>query len=180
MNVNANINHVENTVDNYVNVKIDLDLSGALTSPADNDAIDIDSIHGLTDSIVMPDVVSQATHNGNNFNIDQINNLTDNDTLHDPSVSYSAGGLDPSSCNPYYVAEAVGGFSMSASASGGTAETHVGAIQGGNDGFAGIGAASANVSLTQEAFTQHIAMGANIQFNSVDHLTVSGGDLGDL
>jgi hypothetical protein len=158
-------------------VTVDLDLSGALTAPADNDAIDIDEISCITDSIIMPDVVNQSTYNGNNFNIDQVNNLADNDSIHGASVSYSAGGLADACC--YSSPEAVGDFSMTAKAWGGEATSHVGDITGDDGGFAGIGAAAANATLTQEAFTQHIAMGANIQFNSIDHLQVVGGDISD-
>jgi len=69
---------------------------------------------------------------------------------------------------------------MTATATGGSASSSFGDIHGGSDGYSGIGAAAANVALTQEAFTQHIAMGANVQFNSVDHLTVAGHDIGTL
>ncbi len=179
LNFNENINHVENTVDNVVNVTVDLDLSGALTTPDDNDAIDIDEICGIEESIIMPDVVSQTVESGNNFNIDQVNNLTDNDKLYNPSVSYSAGGLDPSCCDPCGSDPAsVGDFSMTAKAWGGEAHSQVGAIDGDDGDFSGIGAASASASITQEAFTQSIVMGANIQFNSIE-MSVVNGDLSD-
>jgi hypothetical protein len=182
VNYNANINHVENTVDNAVNVTVDLDLSGALQTPDDNDAIDIDYICGVEESIIMPDVVSQTVSCGNNFNIDQVNNITDNDKLYNPSVSYNAGGLEDPCCNPCCGGgsdpNSVGDFTMTASAWGGTATSHVGSIDGDDGDFSGIGAAAANASINQEAFTQSIVMGANIQFNSVD-ISVVGGDVSD-
>ncbi len=47
----------------------------------------------------------------------------------------------------------------------------------GDDGtFYGIGASAASATLNQEAFTQHISMGGNIQYHSIDQ-TVVGGDL---
>ena len=56
---------------------------------------------------------------------------------------------------------------MTASAAGGAASASIGTV-GGDDGDFGGTAASAAASLTQEAFTQSIVMGANIQFNSID------------
>ena len=93
-------------------------------------------------------------------------------------MSYSAGGLDASCYNPCGDASAVGDFSMTAKAWGGTATSNVGDLTGDDGTCTGIGAASAAASLTQEAFTQHIAMGATIQFNSID-LQVVGGDIND-
>src|ERR1043165_7411670 len=72
-------NKVENTVDNKVNVDVNVDLdlkADGLSSPV------IDLHHfTTTDSVVMPDVVNQTLNGGGNqFNIDQVNNLVDNDT----------------------------------------------------------------------------------------------------
>lgn len=180
-NTNDVQNHVENTVDTAVNVCVNVDLgisadySGV---PSDNDAIDIDNISDLGQSIVMPDVVSQLTTTGSNFNLDQVSNLTDNDSLCGASVSYAAGGLDAESFGRSHDPSSVGDFSMTAKAWGGEATSNVGAITGDDGDFSGVGTASAAASITQEAFTQHIAMGANIQFNSVD-LQVVGGDIND-
>jgi hypothetical protein len=171
-NLNANIN--ENIV--RVDVDVKVDLTASLAPPTDNDAIDIDHIGFFEEGIVMPDVVSQSVECGNNFNIDQVSNLTDNDTLAHPSVSYNNAGIEAACCRG--AADAAGDFSMSTKAEGGTASSSVGDIMGDDGSFAGIGAAAANATLTQEAFTQHIAMGANIQFNSIDQ-TVVGGDLSD-
>ncbi|WP_244560172.1 hypothetical protein [Bosea sp. TND4EK4] len=175
LNLNDNINHnevqnhVENTVDTAVNVCVNVDLGVDLSCyvPADNDAIDIDSICGTTNSIIMPDVVSQSVTNGNAFNLDQVSNLTDNDSLSNPSVAFNAGGVDSSGwcgVNP----DAAGDFSMTATATGGAATSSIGDITGDHATQTGIGASTAAASLTQEAFTQHIAMGANIQFNQLD------------
>ena len=182
LNLNENVNHVqndvENTVTNNVEISVDLDL-GAYAQPLDDDVIDIDEISCIEDSIIMPDVVSQAVESGNNFNIDQVSNLNDQDTLIKPSVSYSAGGL-ADSYDPCCGSDpaSVGDFSMTAKAWGGEANSDIGAITGDDGAFGGIGAAAANASITQEAFTQHIAMGANIQFNSLD-ISVVNGDVGD-
>jgi hypothetical protein len=184
LNLNGNVNYNENDIENHVTttvdttVTVDLSLMADLAHlvPSDNDVIDIDSISGITQSIVMPDVVNQSVMNGNNFNIDQVSNLTDNDTVNDPDVSYSSGGLSSACCR--YGENGAGDFSLTATSTGGTATSNVGNITGDDGAFSGIGAASAASSINQEAFTQSIATGANIQFNSID-LQVVGNDISD-
>jgi hypothetical protein len=184
-NGNVNYNDVHNEIDNHVNtcvdvnVKVNVDAEPSEPAPAgpiDPDAIDIDNISGISNSIIMPDVVWQSVTTGNVFNLDQVNNLTDNDTLSGASVSYSAGGLadaccyDPCGSDP----NSVGDFTMQASAWGGTASTSINDITGDDGDFSGAGAATAAASINQEAFTQSIVQGANIQFNSVDVTMVAG------
>lgn len=124
----------------------------------------------------MPDVVYQSVSTGNAFNLDQVNNLTDNDVLSSPSVSYSAGGLsdaccwDPCGSDP----NSVGDFTMTAGATGGNATASIGSLSGDDGDFGGAAAATASASVNQEAFTQSIVQGANIQFNSVDVTMVAG------
>ena len=101
LNANGNINYVDNKVDNNVDnkvenrvetdvetkveteievdIKVDLDLS---TLPEDNDVIDFEEmkIEYIEDSVAQVDAVVQETgEGGNNFNLDQINNMADND-----------------------------------------------------------------------------------------------------
>ncbi len=121
----------------------------------------------------MPDVVNQTMGNGNQFNIDQVNNLVDNDTLGSPNVTFNGGGgggglwCDPSA-----------GFSMEAKIHGGHSSIDGNATMGDTAG-AGAGIAShADSALTQEAFNQTITQGANIQFNSIT-MQVAGTDLHD-
>ena len=182
--MNENVNHIETTVTTVVDVNLSLDESmlGDTTTTYntmnDQDVIDIEQIQDIHNSIVMPDAVNQSTVNGNNFNLDQVSNLQDNDTLNNPTVSFNGSGVD--GCG-YCCAspDAAGDFSMTAFAWGGTASSSLtGGITGDDGNFAGIGAARADAVLSQEAFTQSIAMGANIQFNSVD-LQVVGGDISD-
>lgn len=188
LNVNDNVNNIENTVDNEVNncvnvdVNVDLGIEGSLLSPADPDAIDIDSIHDIEEAIIMPDVVNQTAPSGNNFNIDQVNNLTDNDRLHNPTVAYSGGGSDGGgpafSSSPWDHGggdESSGDFTLVAIARGGHAESAINDITGDDGDFSGVGSSSAAASITQEAFTQSIVQGANIQFNSIE-LTVGSTD----
>jgi len=155
-------NKIENTVNNDVNVdvdvKVDLDLSAdGLSSPV----IDLHGLECISNSLIMPDVVYQTLNgNGNQFNIDQVNNLVDNDTLSNPSVSFSGSG-----------------FEMEAKAEGG--ESKVDSDMGNVIGAAASGvASSADAILTQSAFDQTITQGANIQFNS-NTMQVAGNDLTD-
>jgi hypothetical protein len=157
-------NRVENTVDNRVNVdvdiKVDLDLKAdGLSSPV----IDLSHLHDIDGSIVMPDVVYQTLNgDGNQFNIDQVNNLVDHDYLKDAKVSYDGGGGD---------------FEMNAKAEGGDVDIHskIGDIAG--NAASGVNA-HADAVLTQDAFNQTITQGANIQFNSIT-MNVAGDDLHD-
>jgi hypothetical protein len=67
---------------------------------------------------------------------------------------------------------------MTATSTGGSAISNLGNVTGDDGTFTGLGSARADSVLSQEAFTQNISMGANIQFNSVD-LQVVGGDISD-
>ena len=74
-----------------VDIKVDLDLKAdGLSSPV----IDLSDLHNVAGSIIMPDVVNQKLDgDGNQFNIDQINNLVDIDFSH-ASLSYDGKGGD--------------------------------------------------------------------------------------
>jgi len=159
-------NKIENTVDNKVNVEVnvdvDLDLKAdGLSSPV------IDLQHFSTvDSIVMPDVVNQTLNGGGNqFNIDQVNNLADQD-VNTSSATYNGGGSYPGS-----------GFDMDAKIEGGESKidgAHMGDTVGAGAGIS----SSADAILNQSAFDQNITQGANIQFNSIT-MQVAGHDLAD-
>jgi hypothetical protein len=145
-----------------VDVDVDLDLS-AFERPSDNDVIDIDYIRDIDCSVIMPDVVTQTlTGNGNQFNIDQVNNICDKDQLWNPSVSNGAE------------------FKQDGWAEGGDAKFDDPKVDIEADGatFGDGLAVSADGIVSQEAFTQNIVMGANIQFNSID-MSVAGNDLTD-
>src|SRR5437879_1560200 len=159
-------NKVENTVDNKVNVDVnvdvDLDLKAdGLSSPV----IDLNHFTA-TDSIVMPDVVNQTLNGGGNqFNIDQVNNLADQD-VNTSTTSYSGGGSYPGS-----------GFDLDAKIDGG--ESKIDGAHMGDAIGAGAGIVShADAILNQSAFDQNITQGANIQFNSIT-MEVAGHDLTD-
>ncbi|MBS0522771.1 MAG: hypothetical protein JSS04_03965, partial [Proteobacteria bacterium] len=110
----------------------------------------------------MPDWVNQSQNgDGGNamFNLDQVNNLVANNSLGDASVSFC--GIAGSGYSDGVGASV---FSQTASAVGGIADTAGSAV--GHDSSPGTVSASADAPITQDAFTQSIVMGANIQFNS--------------
>ena len=121
-------------------------------------------------AIVMPDVVYQTLNGGGNqFNIDQVNNLVDNDT-NTSSADYS-GGAGGSWCDPG------ASFHMEAKIDGGESKID-GATMGNAAGAAAGIHSSADAALNQSAFDQNITQGANIQFNSIT-MEVAGANLTD-
>jgi hypothetical protein len=171
-------NKVENTVDNKVNVdvdvKVDLDLKAdGLSSPV----IDLGHLYA-EDSLIMPQVVNQTLNGGGNeFNIDQVNNLYDNDYVSNPTVTFNGGGGGGEDLKSWD-GHGSSGFSMDAKAEGGESK-----IFGGDTGnIAGQQASGitshADATITQDAFTQTLTLGANIQFNSIT-MSVAGHDLTD-
>ena len=158
-------NSIENTVDNHVNtcVNVAVNVDLALDSIPSGPVIDLHGLNNIYDSLIMPDVVNQTMNNGNQFNIDQVNNLVDNDTLNNPSVNFNAGGGGSDWCDPCDPSSGGGSFSMDAHVHGGTATGGaLGAIDHASSGIS----ASADSAVNQSAFNQTITMGANIQFNS--------------
>jgi hypothetical protein len=118
--------------------------------------------HNYGDAIV-PQAVNQTLDGGGNqFDIQQVNNLVDNDWLSDPKVTYGGSGGD---------------FKMDAKAEGGDVkmDSKIGDIAG--NSASGV-QAHADAAITQDAFTQTITQGANIQFNSIT-MNVAGHDLHD-
>jgi hypothetical protein len=158
-------NKIENTVENKVNVEVNVDLdldlkADGLSSPV------IELGHFQTyGSVVMPDVVDQKMDNGNQFNIDQVNNLVDND-FNWSSANYD-GGAGGSWCEPG------ASFSMDAKIEGGESK-----IDAGDIGARANVASSADAILNQSAFDQNITQGANIQFNSIT-IQAAHGDVND-
>ncbi len=144
-----------------MDVKVDLDLKAdGLSSPVIA-LYDFDA----KGAIVMPDVVNQAIHDGNQFNIDQVNNLVDNDTNYSLASYYASGGGDWHSPGA--------GFSMDAKIEGGESK-----IDAGNLAERASAASSADAAINQSAFDQNITQGANIQFNSIT-IQAAGHDLND-
>ncbi|KAA5602063.1 hypothetical protein F1193_07605 [Blastochloris sulfoviridis] len=168
-------NNVENNVDVKVDVEVDLDIDGKLFQPSEADVIDIDEIACIDDSIIMPDVVTQTLNDGNMFNIDQVNNLADQDhscaSLSYGSASLGLAGLfadDPGTESS---------FSMWAKAEGGAAKAEDIEAKVGDDGsIESVGTTTADAIVNQEAFTQNIVLGSNIQFNQID-ITAAGNNL---
>ena len=161
-NIENNIeNTVENKVDVAVDVKVDLELD------ADGLSTPVIALHNFDTygSIVMPDVVNQTMNNGNQFNIDQVNNLVDQDTNNSHAIYNGGGG--GSWCEPG------ASFNMEAKIEGGTSR-----IDSGNIGARADVASSADAAINQSAFDQNITQGANIQFNSIT-IQAAGTSLSD-
>jgi hypothetical protein len=104
---------------------------------------------------------------GNQFNIDQVNNLVDQD-VNTSSATYSGGG---SYCYPG------SGFEMDAKIEGGTSRIGDASMEDAVGDGAGI-SSSADAVLNQSAFDQNITQGANIQFNSIT-IQAAGDNLTD-
>jgi len=129
-------------------------------------------LHGLNthdNSLVMPEVVNQTLNGGGNqFDINQVNYLVNDAKIDDPTVTFNGS---PSCGYPG------SGFSMDAKVTGG--DSKISDAKMGDTAGAGAGIIShADATLTQDAFTQTITTGANIQFNSMT-MQVAGHDLTD-
>jgi hypothetical protein len=181
LNANANLNANLNASVTDVKVKVDIDLDLDEDMLQDNDLIDMKNMDAIENSVVVPEVIYQTVNGaGNNFNIDQINNLTDNDRVEDANVSFANGGAGPLlGLGLLGAGGDAANFEMNANAKGGWSGADDNWSQIGDNGTTGpTGMSSADAAISQEAFTQNIVMGANIQFNSID-LKVAGDDIGD-
>jgi len=156
-------NSVENKVETKVDVDVDVDVNLDLTDfvSEDNDAIDIEEIKYSDGTLISADDVEQKIEgNGNQFNIDQVNNLVDNDYLKD--VKFDAGDYND--------------VKVDGKVEGGDAkidDVSVGRIDGDSNAFGDLATATADGVQSVEAFTQNIVMGANIQFNTIDNIQAS-------
>jgi hypothetical protein len=162
-------NKIENKIENTVETKVDVDVDIDLDLKADGLSSPVIDLHDFSaqGAIVMPDVVTQTMNDGNQFNIDQVNNLVDNDTNYSLASYYSAGGGGGDWHNPG------AGFSMDAKIEGGESK-----LEAGNLGERASAASSADAAIDQSAFNQNITQGANIQFNSIE-IQAAGHDLND-
>lgn len=169
-------NSVENKVETTVDVKVDVEIKADIDldghKPSDDDLMDIDDIDledmdGLF-SAVASNVDQDVDGKGNDaaFNLQQINNLVDNDKLEEASIKAEDDAFKDD-------------FEMDAKAFGGFAKVDdVDAKIDDAGSIAETGIASADASINQEAFTQNIVQGANIQFNEINIRNV-GDDIED-
>ena len=141
----------------------------------------------IEDSVAQVDaVVQEAGNGGNNFNLDQINNMADNDFQ-----GYAGVGFDGGAAGFGFVGDIGignddlgGGFVQAAYADGGKAYANGATASVGDDGNnTNVGAASADGAVNQAAFTQEIVQGANLQYNSASIVggnttTSDDGDVG--
>lgn len=174
-NVNSTTDSVTNSVDNTVNtaVNVSVAVDVAATQPLTDASINVSHLDGIL--FQMPETVSQYVNgDGNNsiFDLNQVNNLVSNGHLDSASVSFSvdSGGLLGASLmgdghDPAGIPTSI--FSQVATATGGQASSDNASVTT-HDSSAAVtaGTSDASAPITQDAFTQSIVMGANIQFNS--------------
>ena len=181
LNANANLNANLNASVTDVKVKVDVDLDIDDDLLQDNDYIDMKEMDEIENSVVVPEVITQTMNvAGNAFAIDQINNLTDNDSVKDANVSFANGGAGPLLGLGLLGADGgASNFEMHAHAKGGFSGADGNWAEIDDNGMTGTtGMSSADATVSQEAFTQNIVLGANIQFNSIE-MKVAGDDIGD-
>ena len=149
-------------MDVAVDVKVDLELGlDSLSTPV----IDLYNF-SAAGSIVMPDVVNQTMDDGNQFNIDQVNNLVDQDTNSSlPATPAAAAAADCGTIR----ARASAWKPRSRAASPGSMPITCERANVQN---------SADAAINQSAFDQNITQGANIQFNSIS-IQAAGTTLND-
>ncbi|NUH65561.1 hypothetical protein HTT03_09725 [Sulfitobacter sp. S0837] len=166
----------------------------------DNDLVDFDNLGDFDIDSLLADALN-GSGNDMAFSLDQTNNLTDNDSVSNPDVIYNGGspggtggqGGDGDAAYHAHPADAGdggpgngGGFYQTATANGGTAsmqDFNAGDAAGGpgHDSMDVQSMTSADVALTQEAFTMNLTLGANIQYNLAETSVVGGAssDTGD-
>ncbi|SPJ25979.1 hypothetical protein [Palleronia abyssalis] len=189
-------NDYSTNLDNVANKDLDLDLAvrdAFNTDDSDTDLLDWNDVGGFEIDSLIADALNGA---GNDmaFSLDQTNQLTDNDRVSDPDVIYNGGtpggtggmGGEGDAYPHAYPADAgdggpggAGGFYQTANANGGTASMHdfnAGGAAGGagDDAMDMSSMTSADAALTQEAFTQNLTLGANIQYNLAEMSVVGG------
>ena len=162
-----------NVCDN-VNVNVNVDVAATLGPPSETGVLNMDNLqlyNGDGSFVVMPDLGTQTLNGGGNiFHLDQVNDLVSNGTVSGLTDGLSVGSMSggdggmAASGDTWHLPSELGGngggssfsFSQTGSSTGGTATL-------GDAGTAGtVGGA-----VTQEAFTQHVILGSNIQYNSL-------------
>lgn len=149
----------DDSVNDSFNTDFSLDVAVSDSfNTSDSDWLDLDNV-----SFDAMTIISDALNGAGNdaaFSAHQINEMSDNDFLMKPQVVNN------------------GHWGQSADAGGGEAygiKTHDDVGNGSGDHQSLSAAANASATSGNEAFTQNIVMGANIQYNSVNS-TIVGGD----
>lgn len=186
--------HTAANVCDNVNVDVQVAVSDCVTPPSETGVLNMDGLHVCnTDGIfiTIPDLGTQTLNgDGSIFHLDQVNDLVNNGsvcglsdgiTIGDTTANGGFGSIASDGYNdaPGFAGTNPGNggsssfsFSQSANSNGGSA-TDTAYSAGVN--AAVNGAASTAAGITQEAFTQHVILGSNIQYNSLP-ITVVGGD----
>jgi hypothetical protein len=144
-----------NTTTTSIDTTVDVAISDAFntitdSNNQDNDWLDLDGLDFDVLSAIGEGVLA-GEGNDTLFNLAQVSELSDADTLYSPTVTNSSG------------------FDVCQTGDGGDNAA------GGDAGDRGTSTTSADGVAQLEAFTQNIVMGANIQYNNVD-ISVVGGD----
>jgi hypothetical protein len=151
----TNVSNSHNTAVADIDTTVDVAITDAFKSitdsyDQDNEWLDLDGLNFDVMSVIGEGVLA-GSGNDVMFNLAQVSELSDADSLSSPTVTNDAD------------------FDVSQFGKGGDAF-------GGEDfDERGTGTASADGVAQLEAFTQNIVMGANIQYNNVD-VSIVGGD----
>lgn len=180
--------------------------STSVVTDYDNDVNDIDVSNLINVAsgaeLSLDDFTLDITSIGNSFNgagndtlfdVNQVNDLVDQDSVYSPNVGYNAGPSDYGYPGDGYQllsqggeghggygkgggyfqdVKAVGGWAGSGNGISGSSDA---SNNGGNGSISGVTSAAADANVSVEAFTQNIVLGANLQLNN-STITVVGGD----
>lgn len=149
----------DDSINDSFNTDFSLDVAVSDSfNTSDTDWLDLDNVS----FDAMTNITDSLNGNGNDtaFSVHQINEMADNDSLHHAEVVSNAG------------------WGQHADADGGGAygiKAYDDVENGSGDHQSVSSSADASATSGNEAFTQNIVMGANIQYNSVSS-TIVGGD----
>jgi hypothetical protein len=166
--VEDSLNDNGNFRNNDLSTDLDVKLEDAFNVD-DEDILDLDNVQNLDDILTAGgDLLSNMNGvavfgDGNAFDIDQTNSLSDQDSLISPTVANNGLLLGQGGLAEGGTSEASSSWDDASESARVTANAH----------------SSADGVIQSEAFTQNIVMGANIQYNSIDMSVVGGADAGD-
>jgi len=191
----SSANAAANVCDN-VNVNVNVNVTDTVGPPNESSVLDMGSttfnISPGSTMLFMPDLGTQTLGgNGNIFHLDQVNDLASNGSVSGFSDGLSSGtgygggatggdgGLAAGTYDPHCLPSELGGNGGYAAGGAGGAFDFSQSVTNG-DTYATTAGADAAVgatgsTITQEAFTQHIILGSNIQYNSMP-ISITGGD----
>lgn len=162
-NGNYNNNYNTSSLDNNVSSSITLAVTTPTSTPSQIGNLNLDNLSVQNQGgsfLLMPDMGNQTLDgNGNVFHLDQVNSLISNGDVSHLSVGLDVGSMSGTTATDLLSPDGADG-SHGAGSFSQTAQV------------TGAGAAA---PFTQEAFTQHVSLGSNLQYNNLP-MTVVGGD----